>query len=247
MSSIRRTAARGIATELLKFTDKLAQPPTVINAPPSGKVEYPAMAIQIDTASFAYSNDDVVQVDPTKEPDEDGYYLFGGFATTDDTNEIVQGQAYVDSEGRSLSHIGTARMKARIWIAARTGPQREKLEDDIELAFQSDRAAPGRMLVSIAGVKVGGMTINFGFATADHGDSEWQGEHVFEERLWSYLMFDLDVPILIPRTEPIVTELVLAITTDLDTEVEAVEDLVTLDGLEQVVVDENGDVDAYVP
>lgn len=244
MSRIKRACAQGLADALEERVGKLGQKPTVISAPPSGKAEYPALAVQIDRIAFNYTNDDIVMVDPNADIGDPGYLLAGSYAT-DENNDLVEGVVYVDPSGSSLSHVGSIRAKGRIWVGTRLPSQREQIEEDIELAFQSDRAAPGRLLVSIAGVTIAGMTIPFGFGTFDHGDNTWEGEHAFEERLWCYLAFDLDAPILIPRDEPIVEQLILAITSDLDTPVDSAEDLSNLADIDQMTVNEDGEVDPY--
>ena len=225
-----------------QVTVQLGQPATVINAPPSQKTEYPAMAILIDEANFDISNDDEdVQIDSTKQPGDDGYELTGYWRTDPTTNVYVTGEIYHLDQDTTISQVGTVRMKARLWVGARLDPQREQIEEEIAIAFYADRSAPGRMMVSAVGVEIRGIKIPFGVATAMLEDKiQWNSEFAFAERLWSYLPLTIDVPLLIPRTDPLAAKLMLMISEDLATTVATPDDLTNLSDLQQFSIDTDG-------
>jgi hypothetical protein len=200
-----------------QITVKLGQEPTVINVPPSQKSQYPAVAIMIDNADIDISNDDVdVEFDSTKSPGDEGYELTGFFRTDSDTNDYKTGQTYFLDQQTTISMIGVIHMKGRLWAGARLDPQREQLEQDIAMVFYDDRVAPGRLMVSVAGVEISGVKIPFGIATAMLEDKiQWNSEFAFAERLWTYLPLSIDVPLLVPRRDPLAKQLLLAVAIDL--------------------------------
>lgn len=240
---IRRTSAQAVMDAIAsQITVKLGQEPTVINVPPSQKSQYPAIAIMIDSADLDVNSDDVdVEFDPTKSPGDEGYELTGFFRTDPDTNEYRAGQTYFLDQQTTISMVGVVRMKGRLWAGARLDPQREQLEQDVAMVFYNDRVAPGRLMVSVAGVEVSGVKIPFGVATAMLEDKiQWNSEFAFAERLWTYLPLSIDVPLLVPRRDPLAKQLLLAVTTDLSTVVDVPSDLARIPDLTQFAVDSSG-------
>lgn len=242
---VKRAAAQALMDALVsKMNVALAQPPTVINAPPSQKTQYPAMAIMIDSAEMILSNDDEdVQYDPTKTQGDIGYELTGSFRTDAVTNDYVVGPTYMLDQDTTLSQIGTVRMKGRIWVAARLDAKREQIEQEVSMAFYSDRAAPGRIMVPIIGVEINDVKIPFGFATAILEDKlQWNSEFAFNERLWTFAPVSIDAPLMIPRRDPLAQQLILIVSEDLETTVSVPSDVDNLADAQQFSVASDGAV-----
>lgn len=232
---IRRAAARAVVEEITRrLTIPLAQPPVVINVPPSRKSEYPAMAILVDSAEFViYNDDEDVEYDPTKQIGDDGFELTGHFRTDPVTNAFTTGTTYMLDQDTTVSQIGSIRMKGRLWIGARLDAQREQLEQEVALIFYTERQAPGRLQVSVAGVEISSVKIPFGIATVMFEDEiTWNNEFAFAERLWTFLRVSIDAPVMVPRFEPIASQLQLLISQDLLTVVDSPDDLANLDDLQ---------------
>ena len=129
-----------------------------------------------------------------------------------------------------LSKVGTLRCKGRIWAGSRLAPKREEIEGKITMLFARDRSAPSRLLLTLAKPSVSGYRLPFDWTVAAFVESfEWSDEFAFTERLWTWISFDLDVDILIPRNDPIAARIILMVTEDLETEVETTTDLDALD------------------
>jgi hypothetical protein len=245
VSRIRTYAAQKLGdaiAAIVRFPEK----PTVVAAPPSMRTVYPALAVLIDSSEWAISTDEWVEVDPNLQPGDPGY-LLAGFYRTDAEDNYVHGDLFKAETGQYLSHIGTMRCKGRLWIASRSAAQREQLEDDVALVFFRDDAAPGRLLVDISGVTVGGVVIPFGTAAAEIDTSTWSAEFAYDERLWSFLPFQLDAPLMIPRDYPTSDTIVLAVTEDLSTPVDSVADLSQLQNALELTVDGDGNTDPFTP
>lgn len=196
MSVLRVKAAQAIADVIARVLPSLAQPPVVIAAPTSLPTAYPAMAVTLDRFTMAVHGDDPYQVDGA-------------------TVEISPGKVLV-----KVADIGA---EGRIWIGARTPPQREALEDAALLAWFSDDGAPGRILLELPGVTIGGLTLEFPVIVAATLRSEsWASEFAYGERHWAWLDFDMDIPLLTTRG-PIVRELRLALTDESSTEAMAID------------------------
>jgi len=227
-----------------KITVQLGQEATVINAPPSQKSTYPAIAILIDDASIDINNDDVdEEFDPTKQPGDDGFILSASFRTDPVTNAYVVGTTYRLDQDTTISQIGTVKMKGRLWVGARLDTQREQLEQEVLMVFYDDRAAPSRLMVSVAGVEISGVKMPFGIATAMLEDKiQWNSEFAFAERLWTYLPLTIDVPFEVPRRDPIASQILLLMTEDLATNVSQTSDLDNLSDLAEFAVDPDGNV-----
>lgn len=240
---VKRAAAQAIIDAIVsRMPVQLAQAPTVITAPPSQKSAYPAMAILIDSADIEISNDDEdVQFDPLKQPGDEGFELTGFFRTDPSTNDYVVGDTYMVDQSTTISQVGSVRMKGRLWVGARLDPQRETIEQEIALIFYEDRAAPGRLQVSVAGIEIKGVKIPFGIATAFFEDKiQWNNEFAFAERLWTYMPISIDVPLMIPRTDPIVQQLLLIVSEDLRTPVNIPPDVDNLVDAQTFSIDQSG-------
>lgn len=242
---IKRACAQALMNAVAaQLTIELGQAPTVINAPPSQKGQYPAIALLVDDAELDISNDDEdVQVDPAKQLGDVGFELTGFFRTDPVTNDYVVGTTYRIDQDTTVSQIGVIRMRCRLWVGARLDTMREQLEQEVILAFCENRGAPTRLQVSIAGVEVRGVKIPFGIATALLDDRiQWNSEYAFAERLWTYIPLTIDAPVMVPRTDPIVEQLILVVSQDLDTTVETPADLDNLTNRIELMVDSSGDV-----
>lgn len=240
MSLIRTAAATALGVYLAGRV-QLAEPPVVLNAPPSERAKYPALAILLDKTEFEMDAWEDVEVNPNVAPGQPGYVLEGTYRT-DASDNYVDGPSYIATNGNVVSHVGTLHCTGRIWVGARSAPQREKIENDVWLAFFQDDARPGIIQLSIAGVNLGPVQIPFGIATTEIFGSEWTAEQAFTERLWSYLTFYLDAPILVPLEKPVAKTLTLAISQDLTAAIAQPTDLslTKLPDLEEFTVDTDG-------
>ena len=214
---------------------QLGSKPTVIQAPPSQVADYPTIAVwiakSVDDYSMAYT---VIQ-------DAQGNPIFGAGATSDD-GEILDGDAFTLGDGTTLTSIGTLRCTGTIWVGSRYVGKREEVEWEITFAFNADDAAPGRLMLPLKGYQLGRHTVHFGFAAADLGEANWDGEKAFEARLWSSRPFTLDAPILIPRTDPVTRQLVLEISNNLNVAISEPADVTTLPDLEKYLHDADGNL-----
>jgi len=227
-----------IATQLasaLADRVRLGSKPTVIQAPPSQVADYPTIAVWIENTvedlSFAFP----VLVDSLNNP-------LVGSALVSEAGDILDGPAMVLGGGVTLTSIGTVHCTGRIWVGSRYPGKREEVEEGITFAFNQDDAAPGRLMLSLAGYQLGEHTIHFGFAAADLNESRWVGEHAFEARLWSWRPFAVDAPLQVPRTDPLTQRLILEISHDLKTEINEPADVAKLQDLEKYTHDENGNL-----
>lgn len=169
----------------------LAERPTAISAPPSNAPEGPACAILIDTTTLEAYDDDEIQADENNQP------LVGALAVLDATPDLDIGN------GAYLSRVGKMLCRGRIWIGARLPPKREELEARIMRVFFEDTEAPGRWMIELENPIVGEYTLPCPWtACAFLGDSRWTAEYAFNERLWSWLSFELELEILVPRDDP---------------------------------------------
>lgn len=204
MSQLRRQAATAMG-DLIQARVNLQESPTIISAPPSSVADSPRVAIWLEQFSAVWSHEDELQVDA------DGELMVGALASIDQG----AGPALIQ-EGVHLSCVGTLRGRGRIWIGCRLPAKREELESEIGFAFMSEREAPGRMLVSVKDPKLGKFVLPWTWTGAAFSNfSQWTSEFAFSERLWSWINFDLDISMLVPRYDPLVTEFQLTVTTDL--------------------------------
>ncbi len=193
----------------------------IIAAPPSKAATYPACARLIDRTDY-WTNDDFIPVDADNKP------LIGPDATLDlpvdwgrfDRNTLIY-------------RIGRYMMHGRIFVATRHPDQRAELEDQVLALFFADDLVPGRILVDVEHPKVLGRILPWAWPIAaflpeEENVSMWNAEFAFDERLWSYMKFDIDVDIIVPRSAPMIEQLIIELTTNDSPDVEL--DLVAQDG-----------------
>jgi hypothetical protein len=212
------------ACELLADALRAAAPELtaveVVQAPPDGAATYPAAAILPERFKLEAQGDEEVT-------DEDGDPIMVD-ATT------------------ALMEVGSLRGTARLWVAARYPAQRALLEEKLRAAFFDDDLAPSRLLVTLENVEVLGVATGASWPVAFLLDtSEWRDEMVFSERRWSFIQLRVDVPVLIHRRNAaLVTQLIAALTTDLNTTVDDPADVAVppLTNLELVTVADDGTV-----
>lgn len=187
---------------------RLAERPTAIAAPPSAAPEGPACAVLIDTTKMEIYDDDEIQADADNNP------LTGSMATLEWKPNVDIGN------GAYLSRVGKMLCKGRIWVGARLPPKREELEARIMRVFFDDQDVPGRWMIELPNPVVGNYTLPCSWmATVFLGDSTWTSEYVFNERLWSWLTFEMEVEILVPRDNPetaIVRQFILGVDMHVD-------------------------------
>jgi hypothetical protein len=197
----------------------------VTHAPPDQSATYPVLALLPERFVLEPHHDDEV---------------------LDDDGEPVMADATT-----ALMEVGTLRGTVRLWLAARTMPERARLEERIVAAFFADGLAPGRLQVTLDNVEVLGVATGASWPVAFFlENSEWREELVFSERRWSFLQVDVDIPVLVLRKDAaIVTTLVAALTTDLATQIDDPADVASppLTDLEQVTVADDGSVGPAYP
>lgn len=216
----RRQAVSRICDEL-QARMQLQERPVAIAAPPSGEPEYPSCAVLIDSTRFIFTADEEIQVDENNQP------LVGSLAVLESTPNADLGN------GVYLSRVGVMVCKGRIWVGARLAPKREKLEALAMRAFFEDTVNPGVWVITLPNPTVGDYVLPFSWTAVAHlGDSTWTGEYVFSERLWSWLNFELELDILIPRDNPaeaIVKQFILGFDVHVDQPVSEDGDILDLD------------------
>ncbi len=244
--SLRRAALEAIR-DVLAARIQLPAPPTIVAAPPSEPAVYPAMAILLDKFAINWTQNWDIEVDSSSQP------LVGTSIPTLSTDPVsgrvvggTRGVGMMITDGnRWLSKVGTLRGSGRVWVAARHPAKREEMEEEVILAFSQDPSAPGRMLATMVGVRVSDFVVPWSWTVAAIlDDATWQSEFVFAERLWSYLRFDLDVDMLVPRADPLVRQFVVAY--DVETAVSS-DGTPRADGtiVSQVTLNDQGDVVQY--
>lgn len=234
MSRMRDHAAQALA-DLIASKVQLGQKPVVIDAPPSQLAEYPAFAVLIEKSNLV-----LTQAAPVLA-DADGTPLIGDSATDDDGN-ILDGDPIMLDANTYIASIGTIRCSGRMWVGARYPAKRSDIEERIWIEFMQDDARRGTILFDITGAKLGDFTIPFGKAAVMIGESTWSAEYSFEARLWDWLMFDMDVPLLVPRTDPMATQIILELSRDLQTVVDSPDDPPKLPDLEKWTFNDAGDL-----
>lgn len=219
-TSFRRQAVNQMCNVLYERL-RLVERPIAIAAPPSNEPESPAVAILIDTTKFNIGTDDEIQVD------EEGTPLTGAMAVLESTPNIDLGN------GVYLSRVGSMICRGRIWVGARLAPKREELEARIARMFFEDTENPGRWSIDIPNPSLGEYVLPVSWTVAAFiGESTWTGEYVFSERLWSWLTFDLEMELLVPRDNPaqaVVQQFILGFDVHVDQPVDADGNVVDLD------------------
>lgn len=234
MTRLREHAALSLG-QLITDRIQLSRPAIVIDAPPSQLSEYPAVAVWIERMVPNYTDAGPVLEDASGTP------IMAGTAT-DDVGNVVDGTPIMIGDGVWVMHVGSMRCRGRIWVGSRYPDKREELEEKIYLAFNEDDDAPGRIMFPLEGMQLGDYTINFGVATALINDSSWTNEHSFEARLWSWIMFDLDVPMLVPRSGPLASQLILEFSAIVDPPISAPADVASLPDLVKYTHDDAGNL-----
>jgi hypothetical protein len=219
--------------DLMTAKLKLGQPVTVIDEPPSAAAEYPAVAVQLERERLVLSQSAPVLADA------DGTPLTGSDATSDD-GEILDGDPIMIGPGTYASSAGTLRCSGRIWAGCRYVGKREELEEKIRNLFLQDDSRPGTLLFDLAGAQIEEFTIPFGTAAVTITDATWDREKTFEARLWAWRMFDLDIPLLVPRTDPMVAHLILEFSQNITAVVDDPADPIQLPDLEKWMFDDDG-------
>lgn len=232
--NLRRQAAKALA-EIFQAKLGLETPPTVIAAPPSAVGDSPAMAIWIERSNTEFHHEEELSVD------EDGELRVGALASLDPP----AGAASIDGTHR-LSKIGALRCEGRLWAGCRLPPKREEIEGKISRCFSDDPTAPGSILVTLQNPKVDGLVLPWHWTGAAFiGGSEWTDEYAFSERLWTWMKFELDLDILVSRSDPMMTSIVVALSQDEDPE--NADPATEMVGAEKFTVDVDGNIDQYAP
>lgn len=195
--SLRRAAAQSLA-DTLGARITLAQPATVLSAPPSGETEYPALAVMVDKSTINATQSWELQVDTNNVP------LVGSNA------RMVPPDGAVSAR---IIRAGSLRCEGRIWLGARHAAKREEMEERVLQAFYQDDSAHGLLFSTLKGVKIADLTIPWPWTVGSElVDSSWTSEYVFSERLWSWMRFRLDVDMLVPRDDvPLVQQFILEV------------------------------------
>jgi hypothetical protein len=222
VSRIKRLACEALAVKLAASHATLTSRVSVLQQAPDKVADYPAVVV-MPMGRFK-----VIGLQDDEALDADGDPIMG-----DDT--------------RALMHVGEIRGSVRIWLASRTPAQREVLEDAILSVFTDDGMAAGRCLATLADLTVGGIATGYDTPIAFLVDSlEFHEEMVFSEKRWVFTEVDVDLPILaLRRSAALVEQLVLALTSDLETDVSEPGDLATLANLEQHTVAADGVLGTY--
>lgn len=194
-------AAQALAALLADALPELAAPPVAITAPTSLPTQYPALAVMLDTFTVRPHGDDTVGLTEANLPTIGADAVFG----------TAQGLELAPSA--TLVTVGTVRGRGRIWLAARTAPQREALSERVLAAFFGDDATPGCVRADVRDVRVAGFALPFTWPVVYAlRELSWTDEFTFSERQWAWLPFDVDLAILVARQAPRVNELLLQLT-----------------------------------
>lgn len=211
--SMRRQVARAIG-KAIDDRIKLPEPTAIISAPPSEVSDVPRTALWLEKFTREWHH----QEEP--EVDANGEILIGGRAT------LAQGVgAAMIQQGVQLTILGTLRGSGRLWVGCRLPAKREEIEDNISFLFADDPAAPGRLLVTVEQPRVGSFVLPWGWTGAAFiGDTDWEDEFAFSERLWSWVKVDVDIQILVPRFDPMIEQFIVTFDQDYTIPVDAVEE-----------------------
>jgi hypothetical protein len=194
--TIEAMAAKAMTAALAAALPELAKSPTVIDEPAGLPTDYPACAVMIDKFQILPLSGDEI------------YLTDAGTAAIGTDALFGSGTVVRLAKSEPLFCVGMMRGAGRIWIASRTGPQRESMAERAMKVFFTDDMAPGRLLMQLDGLRVDGRQLPFAWPVAvTIGDATWVNEFVFTERRWAWLAFDLDVSILMTRNAPIASDL----------------------------------------
>jgi hypothetical protein len=182
-------------SERMQAVLRLQIPPTIIDANPSEVAEFPSVSIMPEDFVTTWYQEDEIGVD------EDGNLLLGALA--DIRNPA--GAAMLDDGVSHLSLVGRDACSGRIFVGARLPPKREQVQSQISRLFMSDSMTPGILEVVIPRPRVGPHVLPWPWTASFRlGNRHWTPEHAFSERLFAFLEFDLDLPILVDRQDPLV-------------------------------------------
>lgn len=147
----------------------------------------------------------------------------------------ADGRAIILDDGRAFMSAGSIETSARIWLAARSPAQREKLQARILRLFFGDEMAPTRLTVTLSGYEVDGFAAPATWPVSYFvDDGEWQDEMAFSERRWVVLRASVSIPILLLRDESWrIDEMLLAIAAGSNV-------TTTTDDLDEVLIDSDG-------
>jgi len=163
--------------------------------------------------------------------------------------EILDGAGdVVMAGGKPVFEVGELSGSLRIEVAANYPPEREALEDAIFSVFNQDDTALGRVMATMADVSVGGVAtgVDWPMAYLLGEEAGWREELVFSEKRGSFLQVAVDVPVLVLKSNAwIIEQLVLAITSDITTQVLVPADIANLQDLEQVLINDDGTLSSY--
>lgn len=231
--SLRRQVADALGS-LIAERVSLAQPPTVISAPPSEVSDYPTVAIWLERFKTVYAQEEELEVD------SEGELRVGSMASMDPP----AGAATI-VDGVQLSRIGTLRGEGRIWVGSRLPPKRELIESKISRMFADDASAIGRLMLEVKTPQLDEVTLPWSLPIAAFlGDVEWTDEYAFSERLWAWIHFELEIDMLAPRTDALMTQIVIAMMTRWSPPTLASTEE-ALSGAEYLSVDETGALAPY--
>lgn len=188
-------------SDAMQLELKLTSPPTVVYANPSEVADYPSVAVWPEKHETTWTQDDEVGVDENDE------LLLGGRASV----RNPAGAAMLDDLVSHLSIVGRSTCSGRIFVGCRLPPKREAIQGLITRMFERDAMTPGIIEVVVPRPRVGPHVLPWSWnASFRLGRSSWEDEPAFSERLWGYLSFDMDVSMLVDRSDPLITQLLLA-------------------------------------
>lgn len=200
MSNFRRQAADALASAIGSAL-ALQESPVVIDENPSDVADYPRVAVSMERFPLIIHSEEELMVD------SNGELLMG--ANADLLGERIVGPAKVDSRHR-LSKIGSFRGFGRVWCGCRYPSKREEMEYSITTVFTQDESALGRILVPINNPRLGAIELPWKWTAAFfQKEQSWSQEHSFDERLWSWTNFDVEVDVLVLRTSHMISQIML--------------------------------------
>lgn len=200
MSNLRRQAAKALG-EAINDRLHLQEPVAIIAANPAEVTDYPRVAIWLEQFTKVFHGEEELEVN------EDGQLMMGYYASL----SPGVGAAKLNATQR-LSKVGSIRGSGRIWVGCRLPPMREEMESDIDNIFLEDTAALSRLLITIKKPMLGKIAIPWDWTAAVFiRNSSWSAEMAFSERLWSWMNFDLEVDILVPRSSPLITRILVGV------------------------------------
>ena len=187
-------------SDLLQEKLSLKSPPTIVYANPSDVAEYPSVSIMPEDFITTWYQEDEIGVD------ENGDLLLGARAEI----RVPANAAMLDDGVSHLSIVGRDSCSGHIFVGARLPHKREEVQWEITRLFMSDSMTPGILEVTIPKPRVGPHILPWSWtASFLVGNAHWTGEHAFSERLFAFLEFDLDLPLLIDRRDPLMTQFFL--------------------------------------